>query len=273
MAEQSKATVVLIHGLWMTPLSWEKWAERFSAKGYAVETPAWPGFDRPVEEIRADTSEIENLGLEEIIDHMEEVVKAIEGPTIIMGHSFGGAVTEVLLDRGLGDAGVGVDAAAVRGITKLPISTLRTAFPILKSPANGHRAVPITPEQFHYAFTNPMSEEESQPIYDRYAVPGAGRVLWQGALANFNPHSPLKVDFKNPDRAPLLLIGGGDDHVVPAKVSKETAKKEGKAPAVTEFKEFPERSHYTVGQEGWEEVADYAIDWAQAQLDAVPATA
>src|ERR1700709_982712 len=123
MAEQSKATVVLIHGLWMTPLSWEKWVERFSAKGYAVETPAWPGFDRPVEEIRADTSEIENLGLEEIIDHMEEVVKAIEGPTIIMGHSIGGAVTEVLLDRGLWAAGGGVSPSAVRGITKLPIST------------------------------------------------------------------------------------------------------------------------------------------------------
>jgi alpha-beta hydrolase superfamily lysophospholipase len=273
MAEQSKATVVLIHGLWMTPLSWEHWVERYTAKGSTVETPAWPGFDRPVEEIRADTSSIENLGLEEIIDHMAEVVGQVEGPTIIMGHSFGGAITEVLLDRGLGDAGVGVDAAAVRGITKLPISTLRTAFPILKSPANGHRAVPITPEQFHYAFTNTMTEEESQPIYDRYAVPGAGRVLWQGALANFNRHSPLKVDFDNPERAPLLLIAGGEDHVVPAAVTKQTEKKEGKAPAVTEFKGFPERSHCTVGQKGWEEVADYAIDWAQAQLDAAPAAA
>jgi pimeloyl-ACP methyl ester carboxylesterase len=268
MAEQSKPTIVLIHGLWMTPLSWEHWVERYSAKGYKVETPAWPGFDRPVEEIRADASEIENLGLEEIIDHMDEFIGGIGGPTIIMGHSFGGAITEVLLDRGRGDAGVGIDAAAVRGITKLPISTLRTAFPILKSPANGHRAVPITAEQFHYAFTNTLTEEESQPIYDRYAVPGAGRVLWQGALANFNRHSPLKVDFKNPERAPLLLIAGGDDHVVPAAVDKQMAKKEGKAPAVTEFKEFPGRSHYTVGQEGWEEVADYALDWAQGQVDA-----
>ena len=198
---------------------------------------------------------------------MDEFIGGIEGPTIIMGHSFGGAITEVLLDRGRGDAGVGIDAAAVRGITKLPISTLRTAFPILKSPANGHRAVPITAEQFHYAFTNTLTEEESQPIYDRYAVPGAGRVLWQGALANFNRHSPLKVDFKNPERAPLLLIAGGDDHVVPAAVDKQMAKKEGKAPAVTEFKEFPDRSHYTVGQEGWEEVADYALDWAQGQVD------
>ena len=267
-SEQTKPTIVLIHGLWMTPLSWEHWVERFQARGYAVEAPAWPGFEGDPESIRADTSKIEDLGLEEIIDHLDAVISAIEGPTIIMGHSFGGAITEVLLDRGLGDAGVGIDAAAVRGITKLPYSTLKSAFPILKSPANGHRAVPITAEQFHYAFTNTMSAEESLPIYERYAVPGAGRVLWQGALANFNPHSPLKVDFKNPDRAPLLLIAGGSDHVVPPAVDKQMAKKEGKAPAVTEYKEFPGRSHYTVGQEGWEEVADYALDWAVAHLHA-----
>jgi pimeloyl-ACP methyl ester carboxylesterase len=272
MAEQSKPTIVLIHGLWMTPLSWEHWVERYSARGYRVETPAWPGFDRPIEEIRDDPGEtIEHLGLGEIVDHMEEVIDAIEGPTVLIGHSFGGAIVELLLDQGRGDAGIGIDAAAVRGVLKLPLPTLRSAFPILKNPANGHRAVPITAEEFHYAFTNTMTAEESQPIYDRYAVPGAGRVLWQGALANFNPRTPDRVDFKNPDRAPLLLIAGGDDHVVPAAVDKEMAKKQGKSPAVTDFKEFPGRSHYTLGQEGWEEVADYALDWAQGQLDTAPA--
>ncbi|MBS1883941.1 MAG: alpha/beta hydrolase [Actinobacteria bacterium] len=270
MAEQ-KPTIVLIHGLWMTPLSWEHWVERYGARGYAVEAPAWPGFDRDPEAIRADTSEIEDLGLEEILDHLDEFVGGIEGPTIIMGHSFGGAITEILLDRGRGDAGVAIDAAAIRGVTKLPLSTLRSAFPILKSPANGHRAVPLTAEQFNYAFTNTMSAEESQPVYERYAVPGPGRVLWQGALANFNPHTPAQVDFKNPDRAPLLLIAGGDDHVVPAAVDKQMAKKQSRSPAVTDYKEFPGRSHYTVGQEGWEEVADYALDWAQGQLDATAA--
>ena len=266
--QQSRLTIVLIHGLWMTPLSWEHWVERFEGRGYAVVAPAWPGFEGDPESIRADTSKVEDLGLEEIIDHMDAVISRIEGPTIIMGHSFGGAITEVLLDRGLGDAGVAIDAAAVRGVTKLPYSTLKSAFPILKSPANGHRAVPITAEQFHYAFTNTMSAEESRPIYERYAVPGAGRVLWQGALANLNPRSPLKVDFKNPDRAPLLLIAGGSDHVIPASVDRQMAKKEGKAPAVTDYKEFPGRSHFTVGQEGWEEVADYALDWSLAQLRA-----
>jgi len=266
--QQSRLTIVLIHGLWMTPLSWEHWVERFEGRGYAVVAPAWPGFEGDPESIRADTSKVEDLGLEEIIDHMDAVVSRIEGRTILMGHSFGGAITEVLLDRGLGDAGVAIDAAAVRGVTKLPYSTLKSAFPILKSPANGHRAVPITAEQFHYAFTNTMSAEESRPIYERYAVPGAGRVLWQGALANLNPRSPLKVDFKNPDRAPLLLIAGGSDHVIPASVDRQMAKKEGKAPAVTDYKEFPGRSHFTVGQEGWEEVADYALDWSLAQLRA-----
>lgn len=268
---QPKPTIVLIHGLWMTPLSWEHWVERFERRGYAVATPAWPGFAGDPESIRADPSKIEDLGLAEIIDHMDGVVSAIERPTILMGHSFGGAITEVLLDRGLGDAGVAIDAAAVRGVTKLPFSTLKSAFPILKSPANGHRAVPITAEQFHYAFTNTMSAEESRPIYERYAVPGAGRVLWQGALANFNPHSALKVDFRNPDRAPLLLIAGGSDHVVPPSVDRQMAKKEGKAPAVTDYKEFPGRSHFTIGQEGWEEVADYALDWSLAQLRAAAA--
>src|SRR6201985_2572356 len=269
----SNRTIVLIHGLWMTPLSWEHWVDRYQSRGHEVLAPAWPGLDGDIEQLRAEPSGMEHLGIGEIVDHYEAIIRELGEPPIIMGHSFGGAITEILLDRGLGAAGVGVDAAAVRGITKLPISTLRSAFPILKSPANGHRAVPITEDQFHYAFTNTLTAEASKPIYDRYAVPGAGRVLWQGALANFNPHSPLKVDFKNPERAPLLLIGGGVDHVVPAKVSRETAKKEGKAPAVTEFKEFPERSHYTVGQEGWEEPAASASDWAQAQLDAAPAPA
>ena len=151
---------------------------------------------------------------------------------------------------------------------KLPLSTLRSGNPILHNPANRHRAVPLTPKQFHYAFTNTLSEEDSQAVFERYAVPGPGRVLFEGALANLARHSPVQVDFRNDERAPLLLIAGGEDHVSPASLTESNLKKYRHSTAVTELKVFEGRSHFTLGQEGWEEVADYAIDWA---LDVVVA--
>jgi pimeloyl-ACP methyl ester carboxylesterase len=259
---ESTNSIVLIHGLWMTPLSWEHWVERYSKRGYEVLAPPWPGMDGDIEELRANPEQIENLGIEDIVDHYDAIIRGLDRQPIIIGHSFGGAFTEILLDRALGAAGVAIDAAAVRGVTKLPFSTLKSAFPVLKSPSNRHRAVALTAEQFHYAFTNTIDEDESERAYERYAVPGPGRVLWQGALANFNPHTPDQVDFHNDDRAPLLLIAGGADHVVPAAVDRQMAHKQSKSKAITEYKEFPGRSHFTIGQDGWEEVADYALDWA-----------
>ncbi len=262
MSADEPHTIVLIHGLWMTPLSWEHWTERYTQRGQIVLAPAWPGMDGDIEQLRADPSAIENLGIEEIVDHYDEIIRGLEAPPIIIGHSFGGAFTEILLDRGLGAAGVAIDAAAVRGVTKLPFSTLKSAFPVLKSPSNNHRAVALTADQFHYAFTNTMDEGESGQAYERYAVPGPGRVLWQGALANFNPHTPDRVDFRNDERAPLLLIAGGEDHIVPAAVDRQMAGKQSRSAALTEYKLFPGRSHFTIGQAGWEQVADYALDWA-----------
>ena len=254
--------IVLIHGLWMTPLSWEQWVERYRERGYEVLAPAWPGMDVDSEELRAHPEPIEHLGIEDIVDHYDSIIRALDDPPIIIGHSFGGAFTEILLDRGLGSAGVAIDAAAVRGVTRLPFSTLKSAFPVLKSPANRHRAVALTSEQFHYAFANTMDRDASDRAYERYAVPGPGRVLWQGALANFNRHTPDQIDFHNDTRAPLLLIAGGADHVVPAAVDRQMAHKQRKSKAITEYKEFPGRSHFTIGQDGWEEVADYTLDWA-----------
>src|SRR4051794_11590381 len=183
-------TIVLIHGLWMTPLSWEGWVDRYQRRGFTVLAPGWPGVDRSVEQLRADPSALENLGVEEIVDHYDGIIRDLEAPPIIMGHSFGGAFTQILLDRGLGAVGVGIDAAAVKGITKLPLSSIKSGLPVLKNPANRHRAVELTFEEFRYAFVNTMDEDQARAIYDRYAVPGPGRVLFQGALANFNPHAP-----------------------------------------------------------------------------------
>jgi len=273
MSDEQPDTIVLIHGLWMSPLSWEHWAARFEGRGFTVLAPAWPGMEGDVEQLRADTSAIDELGIGEILDSYEQKIRALEKPPIIRGHSFGGAFTEVLLDRGLGAAGVAIDAAGVRGITKLPFSTLKSGFPILKSPANKHRAVALTFEEFHYSFTNTMDDAEAKAAYERYAVPGPGRVLWEGAFANFNPRTPLQLDFKNPDRAPLLIIAGGADHVVPAVVDRQASKRFERSDAVTDFREFPGRSHYTVGQDGWEEVADYALDWAIEHAAAATETA
>jgi alpha-beta hydrolase superfamily lysophospholipase len=254
--------IVLIHGLWMTALSWEKWVERFRQKGYEVTARSWPGLEGDIEALRRDPSSIAELGIDEIVEHYEGIIRGLDGAPIIMGHSFGGLITEVLLDRGLGAAGVAIAPAPVKGIFLLPFSTLKVSFSALSNPRNLHRAEPLTPEQFRYAFGNTLSEEESLAAFHRYAVPGPDHVLFQAAFANFNPHAPTAVDFHNDHRAPLLLVAGGKDHVSPVSVVKANFNLFRKSKAVTEYEEYPERTHYTLGESGWEEVADHALDWA-----------
>jgi pimeloyl-ACP methyl ester carboxylesterase len=260
--KDSKATIVLIHGLWMTSLSWEKWVKRFTDEGYRVIAKSWPGMDVDIADLRRDPSPIAGIGIGDVVGHYEEIIKGLDAPPIIMGHSFGGLITQILLDRGLGCAGVAIAPAPVKGILLLPFSTLKVSFPALSNPANNHRAVPLTPEQFHYAFTNTLSEEESLKVYDRYAVPGPDHVLFQAAFANFNPHAASAVNFDNNTRAPLLLIAGGKDHVSPASVVKANYNLYRHSLAITEYKEYSERTHYTLGQDGWESVADDALGWA-----------
>jgi pimeloyl-ACP methyl ester carboxylesterase len=255
-------TIVLIHGLWLTPRSWERWADRYESRGYRVLAPAWPGMEAEVGALNADPSPIAGLTVDRIVDHYEDLILGLERPPIVMGHSFGGTFTQILLDRGLGAAGVGVASATVKGVRDLPLSTIKVAAPAL-SPFKKDQAVPLTPKEFHYAFTNTLSRSESDAIYQRYHVPAASTVLREYAFANFHRDAPTKVDFRREARAPLLFIGFGEDHVMPPKVVGHTEDKYDDAVSITEFKEFPGRPHFPAVP-GWEEVADYALSWAEA---------
>jgi pimeloyl-ACP methyl ester carboxylesterase len=255
-------TIVLIHGLWLTPRSWERWTDRYESRGYRVLAPAWPGMEAEVGALNADPSPIAGLTVDRIVDHYEDLILGLERPPIVMGHSFGGTFTQILLDRGLGAAGVGVASATVKGVRDLPLSTIKVAAPAL-SPFKKDQAVPLTPKEFHYAFTNTLSRSESDAIYQRYHVPAASTVLREYAFANFHRDAPTKVDFRREARAPLLFIGFGEDHVMPPKVVGHTEDKYDDAVSITEFKEFPGRPHFPAVP-GWEEVADYALSWAEA---------
>jgi pimeloyl-ACP methyl ester carboxylesterase len=261
-------TIVLVHGLWMTPRGWEKWVDRFSSRGYRVLAPAWPGLDRGIADIRRDPSSLAGLGVTEIVDHYDRIIRGLDQPPIIMGHSFGAAFTQLLLDRGLGAAGVAIDSAPVKGVLRLPFSSLRSAWPALKNPANRKRSFTLSPKQFRYRFGNTMTEQESIAVYEEQCIPGTGRVLFQAGLANFNPHAATRIDFRRPGRAPLLMIVGEKDHVAPPSIVRSNFKKYRRSPSITEYKEFPGRSHYLCGERGWEEIADFALTWAMEKATA-----
>lgn len=228
-------TVVLIHGLWTTPSAWEPWAERFEQRGMTVVAPGYPGIepgDIGLSAIRRDPSPLAGLGVAEILDHLKGVIDSLDEAPVIMGHSFGGAFVQLLLDAGYGSAGVSINGAGVRGIRALPFSQIRSVWPVLKNPANRKRAVPLTEKQFHYVFTNNLSAEESKEIFDRHAIPASGRMLFQGGLANFTSKSksPMTYDFGNDDRAPLLFIAGGNDHILPPRCSARTTRRTPSGP-------------------------------------------
>ena len=259
-------TVVLVHGLWMTPRSWEEWVPYLEGKGYRVLTPAYPGFEVEVEALREDPSVIASLTVPQTVAHLAETITGLEKPPIIIGHSFGGTLTQLLLDRGCGAAGVVIDSAPTEGVRVSPPSQIRSLFPFLKNPANRRRAAGFTPEEFHYAFTNTLSREESDRVYERYHIPAPGNWVWAyGLIANFKPgHQETWVNYKNDARAPLLFIAGGEDHIMPPSVNRSNAK-HYKSDTITEFEELPGRSHWTCGEPGWEAVADRAVEWASEQ--------
>jgi len=265
-----KTPIVLVHGLWMTPKSWDTWAEHFRAKGHEVITLAWPGIGtRTPEDLRRDPSAFNGIGIAQIVDHLEAEIRKLPVKPIIMGHSFGGLFTQMLADRGLGVAYVGVEPGQPAGISTLPFSTVRTAFPILRNPFRKNKASQLSKAHFHFTFGNDLSRAESDKEYDLNAIPSFNRVFFEGVAGALNEKGGAShVEYGRPERAPLLVIAGEIDHVVPPAIAKAIVKKyrAGAAKtgsrAVVEYKEFPGRTHRIVSQKGWEEVADYALDWA-----------
>lgn len=258
-------TIVLIHGLWMTPHSWAPWVERFSGRGHEVLAPAWPGLEgRTPAEIRRDPSALAGLGVREIVDHYDGAIRALGRKPIVIGHSFGGLITQLLVDRDRAAAAVPIAPAPPRGVFKLPWSSIRTAWPALRNPANRKRSFTLSPEQFRYRFGNTMSEQESNTVYEREYIPGTGRVLFQAAYANLTPESSAatRLDQGKADRAPMLFIAGEKDHVSPPSAVRANVRKYRDSPAITEYREYPGRSHFLCGETGWEEIADLALGWA-----------
>jgi len=259
-------TIVLINGLWVTALSWEHWARHYKDKGYRVIAANWPGMEGDIEQLRRDPSSFASLGVKDVVDHYEQIVRELETPPIIIGYGFGGLVAQILLDRGWGAAGVGIASAPVKGIARLPLSVLKLAFSVLgKSLSN--KTASLTAEQFHHAFANSLTETESLDAFKHYVVPAPNRVLLQTALAKFTPDSATTVNFRNDTRAPLLLVAGGKDRVVPSSLVRANFELYRESKAETDYKEFRDRTHFMIGQDGWEKVADYVLGWALSRTN------
>jgi pimeloyl-ACP methyl ester carboxylesterase len=250
---------VFIHGLWLLPSSWDRWAAVFKAAGYAPITPGWPDDPETVAEANAHPEVFANKTVGQVADHYGEVIGKLDKQPAVIGHSFGGLLAMIVAGRGLSAATVAIDAAPFRGVLPLPISALRSSAPVLTNPANRHKAVPLTYEQFRYAFANAVSEQEAHELYDAYAVPAAGAPLFQAATANLNPWTEAKVDTENPSRGPLLIVSGEKDHTVPRSISDAAYKQQLKNPGTTEFAEIPGRGHSLTIDNGWLEVAQTSL--------------
>ena len=255
--------IVLIHGLWMTPLSFEFWSHHYSELGYRVFAPSWPGMERDIRALRRSPESYARLGIGQIVDHYEHFVLALDEPPILIGHGFGGLVVQALLDRGLGTCGVAVASAPIKGIWTLPYTTMRMVTPQFVGSARGPVRMPVS--LFHHAFMNTSSREEAQRIYDRYVVPGSRRVLLQAELANFNPFAATAVNVRRNNRAPLLMIAASQDRLTPPGMVRANARAYRHSLATTEYREFPGRTHFIIAQSGWQEVANYALDWVLDQ--------
>jgi len=251
--------VVFVHGLWLLPSSWDRWAGVFEEAGYTTLAPGWPDDPRTVAEANAHPEVFANKTVGQVADHFEAIIRRLRRKPIIVGHSFGGLLVQMLAGRGLALATVAIDPAPFRGVLPLPISALRSAWPVLGNPANRGKAVALTFEQFRFAFANAVSEEEARKLYDTFAVPAPGAPLFQAATANFNPWTEVKVDTENPDRGPLLIISGEKDHTVPWAIANASYQRQRRNGNLTEIAEMPGRGHALTVDDGWREVADASL--------------
>jgi pimeloyl-ACP methyl ester carboxylesterase len=259
-ANASTATpVVFVHGLWLLPSSWQRWAELFEDSGYVALTPGWPDDPQTVAEAKAHPEVFAGKGISEIADYEEGIIRRLDRKPIVIGHSFGGLLTQILAGRGLAAASVAISPAPFRGVLPLPFSALRSAGPALRNPANWNRAVPLTLEQFRYSFANAVEDAEAKLLYDTYSVAGPGEPLFQAAAANFNPWSEARVDVKNPERGPLLIISADHDHTVPWAVANASYKKQRRNEGITEIVKLEDRGHALTIDHGWREVAETAL--------------
>jgi pimeloyl-ACP methyl ester carboxylesterase len=261
----AKAPIVLVHGLWLHSSSWFPWMEAFAQDGRQTSAPGWPNEPDTVEAAREQADSQAGVGIGDVVQHYTKLIATMARQPVLIGHSFGGTIVEKLLGEGVGVAGIAIDAAPIKGVLPLPISALRSAFPVLKNPSNRNKAISLTAEQFRYAFGNAIAADESDDLYHRWTIPAPGRPLFQAATANFTPHSEAAVDTDNEDRGPLLLIAGGADHTVPEAVTNSTFRQYRHSDARTELLQFPDRGHSLVIDSGWREVADSAIAWLDTQ--------
>ena len=257
--DDGRVPVVFVHGLWLLPSSWDRWAKLFEKNGYTALTPGWPDDPETVAEAKAHPEVFANKSVGEVADHFEEVIVGLKKKPAIIGHSFGGLLTQILAGRGRAAVSVAIDPAPFRGVLPLPISSLRAASPVLRNPLNVNRAVPLTYEQFRYSFANAVSEDEAKQLYETFAVPTPGEPLFQAAAANLNPWTDAKVDTKNPKRGPLLIMDGEKDHTVPWAIANASYKRQARNKGVTEIVKIPNRGHALTIDNGWHEVADMAL--------------
>lgn len=261
----SRTPVVFLHGMWLHASSWQPWLDLAAEHGYAPLAPGWPGEAATVSEARRHPEDVAGFGIDDVTAHYADIIRSLDGPPVLIGHSFGGLIAQKLLGAGLARAAIAIDPAQIKGVRALPAAQLRAGFPVLGNPANRRRAVSLTSAQFAYGFGNALSREESDGLHGRFTIPSPGRPLFEAAFANFTRTSPAAVATANAERGPLLLISGQADHTVPDAVTRSAYKLYGDSPAVTELKQFPDRGHSLVIDHGWPAVADYALRWLACQ--------